>query len=97
MTRFKTGDIAILQNMPEKHARLNGEEAMLKRRLHVGDRVSLRDFPAYPRDDGFVADIRGYGLCFVRDDQLRARPDPKVAESVTTDLMLRLRYPQKAV
>lgn len=90
MTSLKSGEIAILKNMTPEFARLEGEEATVKRICSAGERFNIAGQRGTAMDDGYVVDVRRFGMAWVRHDQLRKPGEAAQVEAIATDLFKRL-------
>lgn len=97
MMHLKLGEIGILKNMPQEHANLNGEEALVKRLCAAGERFNIAGQRGYATEDGYVVDVRHFGIAWVRNDQLRKPADSAEVDAVTTDLFNRLTKPARVI
>ena len=93
MTTLKAGEIGILKNMTPEHTNLNGEEATVKRLLGAGERFNIAGKRGFAPEDGYVVDVRRFGITWVRNDQLYKPGD--AAEAVAADLFNRLTKPSR--
>jgi hypothetical protein len=76
MTTFEIGEIAILQNMPDRHKGLNGEECTIVRIVKKGEVFRINGVTRPVEIDGYGITASGDIRAIVRPEHLRKKPNP---------------------